>query len=139
VSDPFSFPHPPVRFSLEQIQCIARGFALAVQRFDITLYACAILWDHVHIVPQRHKEDVEFICRVMKSAATRGLTSEGLHPLAKFADETGRPRTPWAEGGWERYLNTVDEIERAVTYVTANPEKHDLPRQGWAFVKPIPR
>ena len=128
---------PPVRFDLLQIQAIARGFADAVSRFDIRLYACAILWDHVHLIPARHRETVEFLCRVMKSAATRRLTAEGLHPLSRCADATGRAPTPWAEGGWERYLNDKQAIVDAVNYVNINPLKQNLPDQNWDFVAPL--
>lgn len=130
--------YPSVRFDLAQIQEIARGFSEAMKRFDIQLYACAIVWDHVHIVPARHRETVEFMARVMKSAATRQLTAEGIHPLAEYADPTGRAPTPWAEGGWERYLNSWGEIIEAVDYVNGNPRKHDLPDQHWDFVVPVP-
>lgn len=130
--------YPPVRFNLAQIGAIGEGFADAVRRFEIRLYACDILWDHVHLVPARHNETVEFICRVMKSAATRRLTALGLHPLAKHADATGRAPTPWAEGGWERYLDTRAEIAEAVEYADGNPPKHDLSEQRWDFVVPMP-
>jgi len=129
--------YPPVRFDAKQIDAIAAGFKDAVSRFDIRLYACAVLWDHVHIVPARHRETVEFMARVMKSAATRRLTSDGLHPLRSYADASGRAPTPWAEGGWERYLNTREEIIDAVKYVNGNPRKHNLPDQHWDFVRPI--
>jgi hypothetical protein len=57
----------------------------------------------------------------------------------KFADATGRAPTPWAEGGWERYLETPAEIVEAVDYADGNPRKHDLPDQKWDFVLPVPR
>jgi len=129
-----SLNYPPVRFTRDQIDCIADGFAEAVKKFSIDLYACAILWDHVHIVAQRHRETIEFLARVLKSAATRNLTTYGIHPMAKFVDATGRAPTPWADGGWERYLNTPPEIVAVVKYVNDNPEKHGLPRQHWPFV-----
>jgi hypothetical protein len=69
-----------------------------VRRFDIRLYACDILQDHVHLVPARRRENVEFICRVMKSAATRRLTALGIHPLREYADATGRAPTPRPRG-----------------------------------------
>lgn len=134
-----SLKFPAVRFTREQIEYIARGFAAAVERFGIALHACAILWDHVHVVSQRHREPIEFVARVLKSAATRQLTQDGLHPLAEFADASGRTPTPWAEGGWERYLNNAVEIDDVVQYVNGNPEKHGLPRQDWPFVKPFGR
>ena len=85
--------YPAVRFTRAQIEAVAEGFAEAVKRFGIRLYACAIVWDHVHLVPARHRETVEFMARVMKSAATRQLTSNGIHPLAAHADATGRAPT----------------------------------------------
>jgi REP element-mobilizing transposase RayT len=126
--------YPAVRFSQQQIDCIARGFADAMAKFQIELYACAILWDHVHIVSPRHREPIEFVARILKSAATRRLTQERLHPLANFSDPDVRPPTPWAEGGWERYLNDKAEIKDAINYVNNNPSKHNLPLQNWSFI-----
>jgi len=131
--------YPAVRFSENQIECISCGFSDAVARFGITVYACAILWDHVHLVAGRHRESVEFPARVLKSAATRRLTDERTHPLIRFADSSGRAPTLWADGGWERYLNSSVEIEDAVRYVNGNPTKHNLPAQKWAFVTPFSR
>ena len=132
-----SLKFPPVRFTLEQVECIGAGLADAVDRFGIVLHACAVVWDHVHIVSQRHREPIEFVTRVLKSAATRKLTSEGLHPLAKFAAADGRTHTPWAEGGWERYLNSDVDIIDTSQYVNGNPPKHGMPAQNWRFVTPL--
>ena len=129
--------YPPVRFNCAQIDCVGRGINDAIDKFNIVLHACAVLWDHVHIISHRHKEDIEFIARVIKSAATRQLTREGMHPLARYVDNSGRTPTPWAKGGWERYLNQPMEIRDTSDYVNNNPEKHALPRQLWPFVKPL--
>jgi REP element-mobilizing transposase RayT len=133
-----SLKYPAVLFDVSQINAIGRGFAEAIERFNTILFACAILWDHVHIVCARHREPIEFVARVLKSAATRHLTNANLHPLAQFADEKGRTPTPWAEGGWERYLNYQREIVDAIGYVNGNPRKHDLDDQHWPFVKTLP-
>jgi REP element-mobilizing transposase RayT len=131
--------YPAVRFTQNQIASISRGFAEAAERFRIELHACAVLWDHVHIIAARHRESIEFLARVLKSAATQRLTHENLHPLSKFADATGRTPTPWADGGWERYLNTDTEIEDTMQYVNSNPTKHNLPPQHWPFTTPFSR
>jgi hypothetical protein len=39
--------YPIVRFDAEQIECVARGFARAVEESNYVLRACAILPDHV--------------------------------------------------------------------------------------------
>jgi REP element-mobilizing transposase RayT len=128
--------YPAVRFTRRQIECIASGFAETVEQFRIILYACAILWDHVHIVVARQNQSIESVARILKSAATRRLTSEGLHPLSRFADSSGRAPMPWAKAGWERYLDRGVEIVETSKYVNRNPEKHGLPAQQWEFVKP---
>src|SRR4051812_36441652 len=45
-----SLKYPVVRFSRQQIECVARGFARAIEESGYALLACAILWDHVHAV-----------------------------------------------------------------------------------------
>jgi REP element-mobilizing transposase RayT len=126
--------YPPVRFTLAQIDSIARGFAASSEQFGFVLYACAIVWDHVHIVSKRHEYPIETVARILKLHATRQLTRDGIHPLARFAQLNQSAPTPWAKGGWKRYLNDNAEIEDAVDYVNGNPRKHGLADQRWSFV-----
>ena len=129
--------YPAVRFTLEQVDAIARGFAGAVEQFQINLYACAILWDHVHIVAERHQRaTIEYLVGALKRAASRQLTAESVHPMSDYRRADGSIPTPWVEGGWNRFLNSPREIIDAIDYVNANPQKHGMKPQYWTFVQP---
>ena len=74
--------------------------------------------------------------RLLKGAATKQLTNDGLHPLAEFERDGSIP-SPWAVGKWKVYLDNEEAIENAIIYVWDNPGKEDKPRQTWSFVKPF--
>jgi hypothetical protein len=42
----------------------------------------------------------------------------------------------WASRGWKVYLDSNEDIERAIRYVEANPIKEGLKKQVWSFVAP---
>jgi len=127
--------YPPVRFTLEQIKCIARGFARAIGQFQIELFACAILWDHVHIVVDRHDATIEYLVGVLKRAASRQLTSESLHPLMSCRRSDSTIPSPWVAGGWNRFLDDRSAIDGAIGYTNLNPIKHGMQPQEWEFVR----
>ncbi|QNN21706.1 hypothetical protein HED60_05295 [Planctomycetales bacterium ZRK34] len=118
---------PPVHFTGKQALSIANGFRWAVEQSHYSVYACAILPDHVHMVIARHDYHVEQIVRRLKQAATMRLKSDGLSPHAG---------SPWARNGWKVFLNTDADIRRAIHYVNDNPAKEHKPPQQWAFVTP---
>jgi hypothetical protein len=128
--------YPIVRFNRQQIECVARGFARAIEESRYVLLACAILWDHVHAVVERYPgRTIEKIIGHLKTRAVQQLTLEGLNPMAPFADEKGRCPSVWVQHGWNVFLNTDDEIERSIEYDNRNPERMGLPRQQWSFVR----
>ncbi|QEG37871.1 transposase [Bythopirellula goksoeyrii] len=125
----------PVRFNEQQILAVAEGFAEYSTRSGLVILACAILPDHAHLVFIEHRLDAHRLVVQLKSAATRQLTKSGLHP---FQRETTPPKC-FARGEWDVFLDTVEEVERAIQYVQLNPEKEGLPRQNWDFVTPYVR
>ena len=128
--------YPIVRFNHDQIQCIARGFARAVEESSYVLRACAILSDHVHAVVERYPgRTIEKIIGHLKARATQQLTSEGLNPMARFAGPDGRYPSVWVQHGWTVFLRTDDEIERAIEYDRNNPIKMGVAPQDWWFVQ----
>ena len=124
---------PPVRFNDAQRQAIADGFAEIVPILGLTIYACAILQDHVHIVSARYRENIETIIGFLKRAATRRLNQQDVHPLSGYRRADGIIPTPWVRGGWKRYLDSVEEIAQAIEYVRSNPHRAGLPGQRYAF------
>ena len=126
---------PPVLFDGQQALAIANGFATACRDSEYVPRAFSILPDHTHGIVQRHPHLAEHIVGHLKSAATRQLRAEGLHP---FDDGGQRIPTVWAEGCWKRFLNSGDEMMQAIRYVNNNPLKEGKKRQNWHFVVPFP-
>jgi REP element-mobilizing transposase RayT len=126
--------YPPVCFSGVQARAVGRGFAAFAARTDLTVWACSILPEHVHMVVARHRYPAEQVVTLLKGAATRQLLHEDLHPLAAFGAAGSRPPPPWARGEWKVFLSDAEAIERAVRYVERNPLKEDKPVQQWSFV-----
>lgn len=126
--------YPPVRFTGIQARAVARGFADYATRSQLPIYACAIMPDHVHLVLGRHRLDPKQLVIQLKGAATRHLIDENLHP---FSCVNGHRPKCFARGEWIVFLDTDDDVYRAIDYVEQNPLKESLPRQHWSFVLPF--
>jgi hypothetical protein len=74
----------------------------------------------------------------LKGDATERLLEEGLHPFGHIRLANGRPPKCWARGEWKVFLDTDEDVGRAVSYVEENPPKEGKPRQRWAFVTALP-
>ncbi len=127
--------YPAVQFTGLQARAVARGFARLIDQLQLTVHACAIMPDHVHMVVARHAMTAEQITELLKRAGTRQLNKENLNPLATYQRDNGRAPSPWVKGGWQVYLNTPAEIEQRIQYVEQNPVNAGLPLQRWWFVR----
>ena len=78
---------------------------------------------------------VEQLVIQLKSAATRQLEREGIHPMAPWKREGERVLKCWARGEWKVYLDPEDVL-RAIQYVEDNPLKEGKKRQNCSFVVP---
>ena len=128
---------PPVVFTGLQARAVGHGFAESFRKGGVTVWACAILPDHVHVVFGRHRQESELIVNFMKGAATRALVKEKLHPFLAELDEFGQVPQCWAERQWIVYLDSASDIVRAIRYTEENPNKDGLPAQRWPFVTPF--
>jgi REP element-mobilizing transposase RayT len=129
--------YPAVHLTGVQARAVGRGFAASARKGGVTVLACAILPEHVHLVVARHRVKVEWIVNQMKGAATRQLLAEDLHPFDTWRQPDGRVPMCWAAKLWKVYLDSEEAIARAVAYVEANPLKEGKPRQKWSFVTPF--
>jgi REP element-mobilizing transposase RayT len=129
----------PVTFTGQQCLAIAHGFKDAIRRSNFIIHACAILPTHTHLVIARHRYHIEQVRDQLKGQATKALRNENLHPFAHIPLSRNRLHTPWADDGWDVYLNTPADILRAIQYVNKNPTKERLPPQTWSFITPYPR
>jgi REP element-mobilizing transposase RayT len=125
---------PPVIFTGEQARAIGRGFSVAVQKSQYQILACAILPEHVHVVVAVHRNQPTQIVGHLKREATLQLVEQNLHP---FRHRCAEPRTLpscWAEKCWKVYMDTRDDVARAIRYVENNPSKEGKKRQRWTCV-----
>lgn len=129
--------YPPVRFSGFQARAAIRGFARAVVQGGYVVYACSILPDHVHMVVARHARLAERIAGHFKAAATRQLRAEGLHPFEAYVTPDGSVPTVWAGKSWKVFLDSSEDVRRAIAYVENNPPKEGMDPQEWSFVVPF--
>ena len=129
--------YPAVILSDQQIACAAAGFQNMVNKSHYRMLACAILPEHVHLVLGRHTYKVESMVRLLKAEASVQLQADNLHPMQAWPLEDGTLRSPWAEKCWKVYLDTAEDIVRAIRYVENNPIKEGRPAQSWPFVIPF--
>ena len=132
-----SLAYPAVQFSGLQAREIAQGFANQSVTSSYTVWACAILPEHTHLVIARHTYKVEQKANLLKGAATRRLIDANMHPLAAFAKPDQRPPRMWAEHQWKVFLDSEAAIENAIAYVNRNPLEKGKPPQHWSFVTPF--
>ena len=128
---------PAVCLSGIQTASVGQGFATKIAISSYTVWACAILPEHTHLVIARHSHKIETIANMLKGAATREIKESNLHPLAGFEKPDGKIPPMWAGNQWKVYLDDEAAIDEAINYVELNPEKEGKPRQTWSFVTPF--
>jgi REP element-mobilizing transposase RayT len=128
---------PAVTFNGLQARAIARGVALVVPKIELQVFAFSIMPDHVHTVVGAHSMDGQEVIACLKRAGTKRLNREGLHPFRDRPRSNGKFPSPWAEGGWVVFLDTVSEVRSRIKYVEENPLKAGLKPQRWSFVAPL--
>jgi REP element-mobilizing transposase RayT len=128
--------YPPVTFTGHQALRIAQGFGRMVAKAQYRVFACSILPEHVHLVIGRYRYVVETVVRLLKAEASSALAADGLHPLAAWPQPDGSLPSPWARNCWKVFLNSDEDIARAIRYVENNPVKEGKRPQRWPFVMP---
>jgi REP element-mobilizing transposase RayT len=115
--------HEPVTFSGEQAREIVCGFA----NTPYAVHACVVLPEHVHLVIAHTQRSIRTVVGHLKAEATRALRARGW-----FASHS-----PWADHGWNVFLNSDADVDRAVKYVENNPLREGKRQQCWRFVVPF--
>jgi REP element-mobilizing transposase RayT len=128
---------PAVRFNGLQARAIGQAIGETACKGNYVIWACSILPEHVHLVLGRHTFKVEQIINLMKGTATRTLLTEQLHPFQDLQDEKGRVPKCRARKEWKVFLNSAEDILRAIQYVQYNPVKEGKHGQKWRFVIPF--
>jgi REP-associated tyrosine transposase len=128
--------YPPVRFNDRQRGAIAAGIRQACEESQIVLHACAVGFDHVHIILARHEKSVEQIVGQFKGRSAQHMRKDGCHPMQKLIDPDGPMPSPWSEGCWSVFINDDAQLRAAIGYVERHPQKKGLALQQWGFVTP---
>ena len=116
------------RFWIDEAKRQAIGGAIArvVAERGYTVWACAILSNHVHMVIRRHRDDA----LTMWNAIAEALRAA----LSKFAD-IGPEHPVLAARPYKVFLHSPKEVHGRVEYVEGNPMKEGLPPQVHDFVQ----
>ena len=101
---------------------VARGFSRTVEQLGLTVRACAIMNDHVHLLSIRSKHRIEYVAGRFKAEATHALN------LAE---------TPWTKGVWKVFIEDTETLASAAHYIEMNPIKAGWGPQHWDFVTPL--
>jgi len=128
---------PPVTLTGLQARAVGEAFHDFATRSRLTVLACAILPQHIHLVIADYKYDAGQVVTLLKGAASKRLVEESLHPMSRFARRDGRFPRCWARGEWKVYLDTPADVIRAVRYVENNPVREGLKLQRWRVITPL--
>ena len=131
--------YPAVELNGLQARAGARGIADVCPKVELVIHACAIMPDRVHVVVEAHKFDGNDIIACLKRAGTRGMSDEGLNPMAAYPRANGRLPSPWGGRGWKVKLYTPPEMRERIRYVERNPRRAGFKPQRWSFVVPYLR
>jgi REP element-mobilizing transposase RayT len=129
--------YPAVQFSGIQARAIGNGFGKYAEHSGLKIWACAIMPDHLHLVVARSNLDIEQVVVQLKGEATQQLIDDQIHPYQNIVLKNGRRPKCFARGQCAPFLDSVEDILRAIPYVEDNPKKDGLPEQKWSFVTPF--
>ncbi len=117
------------RFWIDDAKRQALGDAIAgvIAERKYTVWACAILSNHMHLVIRVHRDDA-----LTMWGAFAGATR---FALREFGD-VGPTHPVWSTRPYKVFLRTPGEVRGRIDYVECNPEKERLPRQSYGFVQP---
>jgi REP element-mobilizing transposase RayT len=107
-------------------QAIGNAFAEVTRDRQYTVWACAILKNHAHMVIRRHRDDALRMWHAFADAS-----SVVLHGFA----DVGIEHPVWSTRPYKVFLRTPDEVRGRLTYVVRNPQKEALSEQRYDFVQ----
>jgi REP element-mobilizing transposase RayT len=108
-------------------QALGTSIEQAVCELGYTVWACAIMRNHVHLCVRRHRNDAHVMWNKFAEA-----TRSGLRLFENVPD--GHPI--WSLRPYKVFLYTPDDVRRVIAYIENNPLKDKLPPQMYAFVTP---
>ena len=108
-------------------QAIRDAFAEVISSRNYTVWACAILSNHAHMVIRRHRDDA--------LSMWNAFADEARITLCTFCD-VGNDHPVWSTRPYKVFLRSPDEVRGRIEYVAGNPNKEGLPDQRYEFIQP---
>jgi REP element-mobilizing transposase RayT len=109
-----------------------------MHRSKITIWACAVMPDHIHLVIARHHHEIEVLGSLLKGEATRQLVKEGIHPFQGQKGYKGRPPSCFGRKWWVIFKDNEESLQNAIRYTERNPLKAGFAAQEWECVVKYP-
>ncbi|MEE9294403.1 MAG: transposase [Phycisphaerae bacterium] len=116
-----------VNLSTEERAVVADAFREAAHATGLIIRACAILYNHVHIIVDRPVGSYERVVNRLK-----GRSSQAIRAYRNISPSPNRRhRVPiWTRGYWCRYIDNPEYMEHAIRYVQEhNMEQKPFHRQ----------
>lgn len=117
----------PDAFSAAKRQALGEAIGDVVNRVGYTVWACAVLKNHVHLCVRRHRDDATTIWET--------FAEEIRAWLRRFAD-VSNDHPIWSQRPYKAFLDTPEDVRRVVAYIVANPDKEGLTAHDCDFVVP---
>ncbi len=117
------------RFWIDEVkrQALAESIEMVCRERVYTVWACAIMANHVHMVIRRHRDDGETMWKQIAEATCL--------QIREFSN-VGPGHPVWAARTYKVFLWTPGGVRTRVDYVVRNPEMEGLCVQEYAFVTP---
>jgi REP element-mobilizing transposase RayT len=108
-------------------QAAGDAVARVVDGRGYTVWACAVMSNHVHVCIRRHRDDALTMWHAIgdetREAVRNCVGAVADHPV-------------WSERPYKVFLYSRDDVRRVVRYIASNPIKEGGAAQDWPFVKP---
>lgn len=115
----------PLWFDDAKRQALGDAIGEVVRNVGYTVWACAVLKNHVHLCVRRHRDDA-----VTMWHAFADKTRDAIRLFADVDDE----HPVWSTRPYKVFLYTPEEVRRVIKYIEENPLKEGLAAQVWDFV-----
>lgn len=106
-------------------QALGEAFSKVIEH-RYTVWACAILRNHVHFCLRAHRDSAEIMWSRFTDVGRKVIRHfSGVHPDHEV----------WTRAPYVVFLYTPDDVWDRIDYINDNPRKEGLPQQNWAFVQ----
>ena len=122
--------HPVVWFDAFHREAMAQAIGHMVRNRGYTVWALALLRNHVHVVLRTHRDKADDMWNAIAHA-----TRERLQTFDAFANE----HPVWSERPYKVFLTSDAQVAACVRYVEQNPVKEGLGLQRWDCVTQVAR